>query len=364
MKIAFLIPMLGGGGAERVTIDIARGLGPYCDNVQIIANEIVGEFVEDARRAATLHSLETYSTPKAVSRIRKHILAHKFDVLLAQGTRMSFAASLACLFLPNAPKVIWCLHNPYSTKYEIYPRPVSWAMTRAATFLANRAAKIIGVSDGVCQSFLHYFGNRFAAKTETIHNPIPGFAGKPFQDRQRNVPQKIVAVGRLERQKNFALLVDCMPLVLQKVDASLDIYGIGPKQQELQAQIDQLGLSDKVKLRGYSENVRETMAAADVFALSSSWEGLPTVLIEAMSTGVPVVSTDCKSGPDEILEHGKWGHLVPEDDSSALANAICDVLQSGGVDARARAKQFEPEFVIARYRKLLQSVTGMTSKDF
>jgi len=357
MKIAFLIPILGVGGAERVTISISQGLRPAVETIEIITNEIVGEFVEDARNAAKLYSLETYSTPKMVMKLRKSFQERKPDIVFAQGTRMSFAASLACILPGHRPKVIWCLHNPYSTKYSLYPKPVAWLLTRFASILALQPTKIIGVSDGVCRSFLHYFGDRFQPKTMTLHNPIPSYKGVPHQERTKFGQKKIIAIGRLERQKNFKLLIETMPLILRKIDARIDIYGIGPLEKDLNLQIAQLGLEEKIALKGYSDDVREHMAESDVFVLSSSWEGLPTVLIEAMSTGVPVVATDCVSGPDEILEGGKWGNLVPEDDPSALAEAIISVLQDGGVDPRPRARDFEPQVVVARYINLIHSIS-------
>jgi glycosyltransferase involved in cell wall biosynthesis len=107
----------------------------------------------------------------------------------------------------------------------------------------------------------------------------------------------------------------------------LVILGWGALQAELEAQVNELGLGDAVALLGYVENPYAYMARATTFVLSSAWEGLPTVLIEAMAIGIPVVSTDCPSGPAEILNHGKYGTLVPVGDSDALAQAIVEVLE-------------------------------------
>jgi len=356
MKISFLIPMLGGGGAERVTIDISKGLRSPEDSVQIVTNEIVGEFVEDAREVADLFSLETYSMFLSVVRLKSYINQQKPDTIFAQGTRMSVAASFAALFPGHRPNLVWCLHNPYSTKHSLYPKPIAWVLTKLVAFLAKQPDTIVGVSDGVCESFLDFVGQKFRPKTCTIHNPISPYVPKRVSARREDESMRIISVGRLERQKNFANLIAAMPSVAEAVPATLRIYGVGPLREALQDQIRQLDLDDRVKLMGFAEDIRDKMAESDLFVLSSIWEGLPTVLIEAMTTGVPVVATDCVSGPSEILEDGKWGKLVPENDSDALASAIVDVLKNGGVDGRPRARQFEPENIIKKYRVLLQEI--------
>lgn len=357
MHVCFLIPMLGAGGAERVTIDIARGIKPSVDLVEIITNETTGEFVENAQKDITISSVNTYRWGAMVMRLRHHFKSARPDIVMAQGTRMSLAASLAIMGLRRKPKLVWCLHNPYSSKYKIFPKPIAWTITRVLGFFAKKTDAIIGVSEGVCGSFVEYFGLAFRAKTRVIHNPIPPY--KPTQTLPDSPGTRplLIAVGRLEHQKNFALLIDSMPAILEYLDCSLDIYGVGPLEQELTKQIARLNLGNHVVLRGYASGIRDKMKHADVFVLPSRWEGLPTVLLEAMGTGTPVVATDCTYGPDEILENGRWGKLVPSGDSPALARAIVDVLQNGGVDPTLRAKDFEPEKIIIRYIDLFRSLT-------
>jgi glycosyltransferase involved in cell wall biosynthesis len=136
----------------------------------------------------------------------------------------------------------------------------------------------------------------------------------------------ILGVGKLEPQKDFPNLIHAFAKVHETRPARLVILGWGPDRPELEALIQTLGLEADVALLGYVENPYAYMARSSVFALSSAWEGLPTVLIEAMALGLPVVSTDCESGPAEILADGKYRYLTPVGDSAALAEGILRVL--------------------------------------
>ncbi|QTH20606.1 glycosyltransferase [Rhizorhabdus wittichii] len=362
-KLAFLIPMLGAGGAERVTIDIARGLRPHVRAIDIVTNESVGEFVENVGPDITLQSVDSYHIGKVIWRLRAFFDREKPDIVFAQGTRMSVQSALAWLLGRHRPHIIWCLHNPYSTKHDLYSPPIAAIVTRAVAWLAKIPTRIIGVSEGVCRSFVDFCGKEFSVKTSVLHNPIPPYVGIDIDRSEVVRPARLIAVGRLERQKNFALLIDAIDLVRQQEDVRLSVYGQGPLRDSLQQQIDVLGLQDIVTLEGYASDIRDRMAQSDMFVLSSSWEGLPTVLIEAMTTGIPVVSTDCRHGPFEILEGGKWGRLVAEAVPSALAQAIVDVLRSGGPDPRPRAADFAPSNVIDRYRDLIRDVLAESGKS-
>ena len=136
----------------------------------------------------------------------------------------------------------------------------------------------------------------------------------------------VLGVGRLTLQKNFLLLIDAFAILRRSHDARLVILGEGPERPTLEARIREYGLDDAVALPGFLKNPYACMAHAAVLALSSDFEGLPTVLIESLALGTPVVATDCKSGPREILKNGALGELVPMGDARALAQAIARTL--------------------------------------
>ena len=136
----------------------------------------------------------------------------------------------------------------------------------------------------------------------------------------------ILAAGRLHIQKDFPTLLRAFALVRKEIPSRLVILGEGEKRKELEDLAQELGIRKDLDLPGFVENPYKYMKRAAVFVLSYQWEGLPTVLVEAMACGCPVVSTDCPSGPREILENGRWGKLVPPGDPMKLAEAIKEIL--------------------------------------
>jgi glycosyltransferase involved in cell wall biosynthesis len=161
----------------------------------------------------------------------------------------------------------------------------------------------------------------------------------------------VLGVGRLSAQKNFRLLIDAFALVRQDHDARLVILGEGIDRATLEAQVRQHGLQEAVSLPGFLDNPYGCMARAAVFALSSDFEGLPTVLIESLALGTPVVSTDCDSGPREILRGGTLGELVPVGDVHGLARAIAGALTNPRPRPAAELlRPYTVDAVVEQYR--------------
>jgi glycosyltransferase involved in cell wall biosynthesis len=209
---------------------------------------------------------------------------------------------------------------------------------RLTPFLAKisypRADAVVAVSEGVAKDLNQVLGLPLA-KMDIIYNPCvtPELAAKAQEPLDHpwfapGEPPVILGVGKLEAQKDFPNLLRAFAQVREIRPARLVILGWGPdaEKQKLDALIQELGIEADVQLPGYITNPYAYMARSALFALSSRWEGLPLVLVEAMAVGLPVVSTDCESGPAEILDHGKYGALVPVGDHQALAQAILEVL--------------------------------------
>ena len=168
-----------------------------------------------------------------------------------------------------------------------------------------------------------------------------------------------MGAGRLHPQKDFATLIRAFAIVRQQRPARLLIVGGEPEQkQELETLIRDLKLEQDAQLFGFTENPYAYMAKAAVFALSSRYEGFGNVLVEAMATGTPVVSTDCESGPAEILENGKYGKLVPVSDPNALAEAILETLATP-LDAsklQERSQDFTDEKIACQYLEFIEKL--------
>jgi glycosyltransferase involved in cell wall biosynthesis len=168
----------------------------------------------------------------------------------------------------------------------------------------------------------------------------------------------ILGVGRLVPQKNFALLIDAFACLRRRRPARLAILGDGALRGELTARIEALGLGDAAALLPGDPNPWRYMKRAAVVALTSHYEGFGNVLVEAMATGVPVVSADCPHGPAEILGHGDWGLLVRSPTPENFAQAMMQTLDRpiGADRLRARAMRFSAPVIADAYRELIQRV--------
>jgi glycosyltransferase involved in cell wall biosynthesis len=165
----------------------------------------------------------------------------------------------------------------------------------------------------------------------------------------------ILGAGRLTVQKDFATLIRAFARLREKRPCKLIILGEGRQRAKLQALAAELGIAEAVDLPGFSDNPYACMARASLFVLSSRWEGSPNVLTEAMSLGTPVVSTDCPSGPREILADGRYGPLVPVGDWQALATAMQQVLDAppDSDSLRRAVQEYDVETSASRYLEIL-----------
>jgi glycosyltransferase involved in cell wall biosynthesis len=197
------------------------------------------------------------------------------------------------------------------------------------------ADRVITISDGVGTDLTRAIGLP-ADRMTTIYNPA---ISADILEKSRvpldhpwfspGEPPVLLGVGRLTAQKDFGTLIHAFARVRAHRVARLVILGEGGERAQLEALVRSLRLEADVAMPGFVKNPYPYMRAAALFALTSRWEGFGNVLVEAMGCGIPVVSTDCPSGPSEILEHGRWGALVPVGDAGALATAIDAALNSG-----------------------------------
>jgi glycosyltransferase involved in cell wall biosynthesis len=229
-----------------------------------------------------------------------------------------------------------------------------------------KADGIVAVSDGVADDLAAHAGIP-RARITTVYNPVvgPDLPAKAAQDPGHpwlapGEPPTLLAVGRLHPQKDFPTLIRAFARIRAKRAVRLLILGgsspITPGHAaELTTLVDDLGVADDVAMLGYADNPFAYMARASVFVLSSLYEGLPGVLIQALACGCPVVSTDCPSGPREILDHGRFGPLVPVGDDAAMAGAIGQTLDRPlpAEELRARAGLFSVERAVDSYLELL-----------
>ena len=175
----------------------------------------------------------------------------------------------------------------------------------------------------------------------------------------QNIPV-IISVGRLSKEKGFDILIKAFEKVQKDIDCRLVIIGDGPLKDELEELADELGIAEMVWMPGYDANPYKYVSKADVFVLSSFFEGLPNTLIEALAVGTPCVATSCKSGPKEILLDGEGGYLVDVGDDDAMAEALLKTLTEPEKTkemlkkAKSMLWRFTPEEVGKRYVEMIE----------
>lgn len=214
----------------------------------------------------------------------------------------------------------------------------------------------VGVSAGVCDDISALSGLP-RQMFEVIYNPVPS---RPISDVQSlkkvdalwAAPRgaRIVTVGSMKAQKNHPLLLRAFAKIGRR-DARLMFVGTGTGEADLRALAAELGVADRVVFAGFHPNPTAFYQTADLFVLSSDYEGFGNVIVEAMACGTPVVSTDCPSGPSEILENGRLGQLVQVGNANALAHAITTSLDGPVPQAmlKARAADFAPAIAAQKY---------------
>jgi glycosyltransferase involved in cell wall biosynthesis len=329
--VALFLPALHGGGAERITLNLAQGLEARWADVDLVLATDAGEYRGAVPAKVRTVDLRARRTATSVVALARYLHEVRPAALLSALNHANVVAVAAAHVAGFRRPVLVAEHN------EVYPfEPLTlprraWLATLRAAY--HRATRVIVVSEGVKRSLEKKAGVR-ADHVEVIYNPVitpelerAADAERPDHPflRDRCAPV-VLGVGRLTRQKNFANLLRAFALLRARRDARLIVLGEGEERARLEALADELGIRADVSLPGFVSNPYAFLRAASVFASSSDWEGLPTVLIEALAVGTPVVATDCPSGPDEILGHGAHGTLVPPRDSAALADAIDVVL--------------------------------------
>lgn len=356
-KIAFFLQDLAGGGAERVMLTLAGGFADRGDDVDLVLVRAEGPCLADVPANVRLVTLGTGRTVCSIPRLAGYLKRERPQALLSALVHVNIAAILAARLSGGKPRVVITEHNQIARNAARAKSRVIRLAHAAVSRLYPLADEIVAVSQGVADSLIAYSGLD-ERRVRVIHNPVvtPALREKALAAMAHpwfgaGKPPVILGVGRLTAQKDFLNLLRAFAILRQDRQVKLIILGEGAERAALQDAIRDLGLAEDVDLPGFAANPYAYMARAAVFALSSAWEGLPTVLIEAMACGTPVVATDCESGPADILLGGRFGDLVPVADPAALAAAILRTLDRPPSPRalRARADDFSVERAVDGY---------------
>lgn len=360
VRLAIFVPDLAAGGAQRSMIKLAGGLAERDYQVDLVLAHASGPFLAETPDTVRLVDLGAprvlASLPHLVDYLQRERPAAMLSVLHAN------LVALWARRLTGIPhRLVVSERNTLSSEVHAYAADVRM---RLIPLLTRRcypwADAVVAVSWGVAADLVRY-AKLSPRQVRVIYNPIitPGLRMKAQESLAHpwfapGAPPVTLAVGRLEAQKDFTTLIHAFALVRRSRPVRLLILGEGDERTQLEATAQQLGVQDDVGLPGFVPNPYPYMARAGTYVLSSRWEGLPGVLIEALYCGAPLVSTDCPSGPREILAGGRYGLLTPVGDAPKLAAAIDAALNGEAPHASQESWQpFELETVVNQYEDAL-----------
>ncbi len=334
-RLAIFVSFTGKGGVERVVFNLLQGLSVHdllVDLLVVVSKNAV--LPETSWPNVRVIRLKAKHTASALPALAAYLRRERPDVLMAAKDRCVRVAVMARRLARGETKLVGQMHMNLMGVLKHKTAWQRWLRCAGMRWSFPHLHLIIGVSEGVVEDTVEITGlpreRMVALPNPIIDRELYEKSEQPVDDPWLNDPSVpvVLGVGRLNPQKDFPTLIRAFHLVRQEKECRLIILGEGSLLGELEKLISDLGLQHCAALRGHTDNPYTYMKKAAVFALSSVGEGSPTVLVEAMALGTPVVSTDCPSGPRETLEGGKFGPLVPVGDPEKLAAAIVETLRA------------------------------------
>lgn len=343
-RIAFLLPDLKGGGAERVALTLIRHYVAGGHEVDLVLSRAEGELIDLLPAEVTLVDLKAPRIRQVLRPFLGYLRERRPDTVQALMWPLTTIAIVAKLLARGRTRLVVADHTMLSREHGHFGPVARWLLSRsirltypladARVIVSNRAADDLARLAGIARTSIM-----------TIRNPVDpppaGPARAAVDDLWQGPGARIVTVGSMKAEKNHRLLLSAFAILARTREARLLLVGDGRMRADLEARARDLGIADRVMMPGFLIDPAAAYASADLFVLSSDFEGYPLVLVEAMFAGLRIVSTDCDSGPREILDGGRFGRLVPVGDAEALAGAMAGALDgphdAAAVKARAHA---------------------------
>ncbi len=360
--IALFLPSVRGGGAQRVVVNLAQGMSERGLAVDLVLTAAEGVFLDQLPPAVRLVDLRAGRLLRSIGPLAGYLRRERPRVLVSSMSHANLVALWAARLAGQGTPVMVTEHNTMSRSAGESPLARRlWPPLLRAFY--PWAASVVAVSRGAADDFALTSGFP-RDRVEVVYNPVitPEIMAlvRPAPDHPWFAPGEppvIVAVGRLTAQKDFPTLLRAFAQVRPRGRARLLILGEGEERSALEALATELGVAGAVAFPGFRENAMAYMAGSALFVLSSAWEGLPTVLIEALAAGTQVVSTDCPSGPREILQDGRLGALVAVGDVAALAAAMSAALERPAAATPPDAlRPFTRDAAVDHYLRLIESM--------
>lgn len=360
LSITIFIPTFDGGGAERAAINSAAMFAFYGHKVTLLSQRHIGSLAVSLPNFVEVKTLAVARTLAALLPLTHYLRRNKPDLLIAHLPHGNIISLLAKILAFSKTQVLLTQHSMLSSEIKSH-QTFSYKFLPFLYFVVHRfAAAIIAVSQKV-EADLAMTAGIPARRITRIYNPVltPHFEAQLlnvyrhpwFKDKGMPV---ILGVGRLVAEKDLSTLLKAFALARTKKPMRLMILGEGPMRSILQQFATDLGVEKDFMLAGFQPNPLPFLHDAAVVVVSSLYEGLCHVLVEALATGTKTISTDCPGGPAEILKNGQYGRLVPVGDAEAMAQSILDTLEepNNAEFLKQRAQDFTFDRVYSEYQKL------------
>ena len=358
--IAVFMPTLEGGGAEKVMVNLINGFCRRGYEVDVVLAQARGAYLAQLPPQARIVDLQVTRVLYALKPLVKYLRSARPLAMISAMDHCNVIALLSKRLAGAATRMVISVHSNFTMNNAKSGSVVASLARFWVRPFYHRADRIVAVSTGVADDLCASLSLP-RPQVQVIHNPVVTpelfrLAAEPVDHPWfdcADIPV-ILSVGRLNSAKAFDTLIRAFSLIRQQVPARLLILGEGEDRASLERLVQQLGLQQDVQLPGFVANPFAYMRVCSLFVLSSRWEGFGNVLAEALACGARVISTDCPSGPAEILENGRFGRLVPVDDAAALAEGVITSLKSGErIDAAAASERFVEEKIVDRYLEVL-----------
>lgn len=360
--VSILLPDMRCGGAERVAVNLANSLVGRGYGVDMVLLQATGELLDDLKPQVRTVDLNVSRMRFALPAFVRYLRRTKPEALLACMWPLTALSIWARMLAADSSRirVVVAEHTTWS-RDEIASTPFGrWKVITTMRLSFPFADAIVTVSEGAAEDLGRF--TRMAREAITVvYNPVVGAPSSPSSEALpphgwwTGAHRRVLAVGSLKAIKDYMTLLEAFSIVRLESDVRLLILGEGDCRQMLEKRVSELGLEERVFMPGFVRDPSPYYQHADLFVLSSTGEGLPTVIIEALSAGTPVVSTDCPSGPREILCDGRYGQLTPVGDATALATAMTESLGTTHERSaiKARAQDFTIEKSADQYERIL-----------
>jgi len=361
-RIAFFLQFMAMGGAERMMLNLAGGLLARGYPVELVLAQARGPLLEQVPPEIKIVDLESPRVLSALPRLVDYFRSARPDVVLSALTHANLIALWAKLLSGSRTRVVVSKDFYFSQKVRVAVTRTERLFPLLMRFSYRAADGIIAASSGAADAL-----SRLIAiprqSIAVIHNPVLAgnrigeLAESPLDHPwfREGQPPVFLSVGRMEAAKDYPTLLRAFAILKESVPSRLIILGDGSLRPQLEALAEELGLSGFLEMPGFTNNPFQFMRRSKAVVLSSRWETFGNVLVEAMACGTQVVSTNCPSGPMEILENGDYGWLVPMNNPQALALAMKEALHNPRPPEKLRthARQFSVDVVTEQYLRIL-----------